>query len=164
MLNIIYEKIEDYKSGRFECPVLKVTNKSSKEDKVRRYTGIGYLSPFRYYKFQVSASIDGDGDLGSSNVHYFFKDVINQYCKEDAITILCKELCKCLNSYLQTRYGYPGYNVGYTYNGKVYTEEYYEKKNLQYEEFYELTENDILMQFVEDSYYAVARYYDIKIA
>lgn len=31
-------------------------------------TTVGYLTPFRHYCFQVSDTIDGDGDMGSSPV------------------------------------------------------------------------------------------------
>lgn len=162
MLNITFEKLPDYESGRFVCPVLKVTNNSFTAEDHLRYKGIGYLAPFRFYKFQVSMTYDGDCDLGSSNVNYFFKDVIARYNKEDAMNILCQELCKCLNSYLQTRYGYPGYNVAYTFNGEIYNDQYYRDKNLEYIETIEL--DDTLLQFVIETYYAVAKYYGIDVA
>lgn len=50
--NIVYNE-------RYEMPQLEV---------MLNGTTVGYLSPFRHYCFQVSDTIDGDGDMGSSPV------------------------------------------------------------------------------------------------
>ena len=46
-----------------EMPILKITKDDG--DGFRR---VGYLSPFRGYRFQVSGTINGSGDYGSSSV------------------------------------------------------------------------------------------------
>lgn len=44
----------------------------------------GYLVPFRAYRFQVCATTEGDGDLGSSDVRRF-KDALKWMPDVDAI-------------------------------------------------------------------------------
>lgn len=46
-------------------PILKITKDNNDGSDFRR---VGYLSPFRGYRFQVSGTIDGSGDYGSSSV------------------------------------------------------------------------------------------------
>lgn len=60
--NITYTatEIRFYKPESFNMPVMILKNDSGRE--------VGYLAPFRNYAFQVSATFDGCGDLGSSKV------------------------------------------------------------------------------------------------
>lgn len=153
MANITFEKLENYKSGSFECPVLKVNNPESNSFKKD-----GYLAPFRFYKFQVSGSYEGYMDLGSGEVR-MFKNIIEYNHPFDAQNIMVQELVKCLNAYLQTSYGYTGKEIAFTYGGKVYNIEYYEKKNIEYDELIEIP--DILLEFVVESYHCAAKYYKL---
>ena len=155
MANITFEKLENYKSGSFECPVLKVNNPESDSFKKD-----GYLAPFRFYKFQVSGSYEGRMDLGSGEVTQFKHIVMYKY-KNRAIEELTKELVRALNAYLQTCYGYNGKTErAYSYKDHTWNIGYYNEKNIQYDEIYRIEDEPILMQFVEDTYYAVKKYYE----
>ena len=71
-MNLKFKSIEissyDFKRGetQYHMPILKVacvTNDEKEEEVIT-----GYLSPFRGYRFQVSATHDGITDLGASDV------------------------------------------------------------------------------------------------
>jgi hypothetical protein len=50
-------------SERTSMPIIEVVLKNDETSKI-----VGYLSPFRRYSFQVSMTVDGDGDMGSTEV------------------------------------------------------------------------------------------------
>lgn len=58
----------DFKRGdnQYHMPILKIACVLDNEEQSEIITG--YLSPFRGYRFQVSATHDGNMDLGSSSV------------------------------------------------------------------------------------------------
>lgn len=48
---------------------------------------VGYLAPFRHYCFQVSGTVDGAGDLGSSPIIQL-EDVVDANSREASLVIL----------------------------------------------------------------------------
>ena len=87
--------IDEYNS-KFNVPVLKV------EGLTNDMTN-GYLTLFRFRKFQVSGTRDGVCDLGSG--------IDTPWNGSTSENFLVKQLIECLNSYFSTSYGYPGYSV-----------------------------------------------------
>ena len=85
-----FERMENYKSGRFECPVVKVTNINGNE---------GYLAPFRFYSMQISGTYDGEWSFGAS-VPRKFDSVYYRTNDEEFKNYLKVQIVHCLNSYL----------------------------------------------------------------
>lgn len=64
---------------------------------------IGYLTPFRGYRFQISATREGAMDLGSSPVIAFFKDCLPTFHEEDWIK---GQIILSLLNFNNNRYGH----------------------------------------------------------
>ena len=67
----------------------------------------GYMTPFRGYCFQVSEDKHGDGDIGSSPVIAFYKDILKGIPKGAATTMLAGQATMALVSHrgaAETRY------------------------------------------------------------
>jgi hypothetical protein len=153
----------DYNS-RYIYPVLHIEKEYEEDMSKYRYKNsdkyYDYLMPFRLYCFQVCANIQGEGDLGSSNPIRFTDIVTNGSAKEKLLV----ELCKCFNSYIKTRYGYPGRDIRYTIDGTIYTNGGYGtniEDDYKVEEKYNIKEMPYIMDFINETIDLVKSYYDI---
>jgi hypothetical protein len=153
-MKLRFERIENYNDGYgFECPVVKVTNPAT-----GRY---GYLEPFRWYSMQISGSIDGDMDLGSS-VPKPFKYIVNLEGE------LLKSLLHCINAHLDNNYGWTGEKCVYTYEGKPETykihKDLYYGKCPNYNEYvqYPIENEDWVEEFIKETVRCFRKYYNLE--
>lgn len=122
-----------------------------------------YLMPFRLYSFQVCGTIDGECDMGSSECHRFI-DILNYSNYEDRLK---KMLCRCLNAYVNTCYGYPGRLVRFSYNSEILCNDYQAEQdakkniNIYNTETYEINNMPFMDKFIEASIMATKKYYNI---
>lgn len=118
-----------------------------------------FLMPFRYRKFQVCETRDGELDMGSG----YDKDwsrIINMD-PEYAKIFLKKELGECLSSYLHTSYGWPGEPIGVTYLTNLTMTPYQEETGLREAIVDTIDVNDVRFvdEFIDATYELVkARY------
>lgn len=138
----------------FIYPVLHIKNENNENER--------FLMPFRLYRFQICETIDGECDMGSSEVKKF-SDIL-QYSL-DPRSILMKYLCMCLNDYMSTSYGYPGRIVRYTYQNNIFRNEYREEKDLrnkvEIKETYKIEDLPFVDEFIDETIAAVKREYKI---
>lgn len=153
-MKIKFERIDNYNDGYgFECPVIKVTNTVNGQ--------VGYLEPFRWYSFQISGTVDGITDLGSSVPKPF------KYIYGDLKGELLKSLLHCINSFLDNVYGWIGEKAVYTINGKPETHKMY--KELYYGDCpdystyiqYPIEDEDWVDEFLDETIRCYKEYYNI---
>ena len=69
-------------------------------------TVVGYLTPFRHYCFQVSDTIDGDGDMGSSpivrldEVVYYLEDGTDKAVLKGLAMLALNSVARGFKSYI----------------------------------------------------------------
>lgn len=154
---IIISKITIENLRGFIYPVLHI---NGEDENGREYTR--YLMPFRLYKFQVCGNIEGECDCGSSEPKKF-RDIV-EYSYDPEFK-LKKELCCCLNNYLNTSYGYPGRVVRITYDDQIYRNEYLEecdhRNGYKDIETYKLEDMIFIDEFIRETINVVKREYKI---
>lgn len=119
-----------------------------------------YLVPFRLYKFQICGTINGEWDLGSSEVKRF-RDIVE--FSNDPAYELKKEICCCLNDYMNTSYGNPGRLVRYTFDGQMFRTGYIEERDegKDITETYPIEDIPQLDEFIDETINSVKREYKI---
>lgn len=73
---------------------------------------IGYLSPFRHYKFQISMTFEGETCLGDTDVVSDMKEQLNQMSPSMAKTFIKGQIMWALVNYSNTTYGHKAANGG----------------------------------------------------
>jgi hypothetical protein len=147
--------------GGLNYPCIKITNING---------DVGYLLPFRFYKFQVCGTKTGEWDLGSGDVHffklYFEKHKYDYNICAAVIDELYKAATACLTSYLDTSYGYPGKKVAVRYGGTPYFTEYQLKKGYpdKVVDYFDIEDIEGIDDFLCDTYKLVVDYYKLNVA
>lgn len=66
---------------------------------------IGYISPFRGYFFQVSRTIGGSLDMGTSRLHRPMSSMFKDVCREEKIAIYQSMIYYAILRFLSNSYG-----------------------------------------------------------
>jgi len=148
-----FRRLPNYVDGRFECPQIEITNPFNGE--------VGYLAPFRWYSFQVSGTIDGEWDLGSS-VPRRFLDVYQPL--EDYLLV---QMVHALNAYLDNRYGWIGEKTVITINGGVASfklGDNYLGRVPNYTQYtkYAIENEDWVEDFIKETVRCFRKYYNLE--
>ena len=75
-------------------------------------TIIGYLSPFRHYKFQISMTFEGETCLGDTDVIPDMRDQIKNMRPDMAKAFIKGQIMWALVNYSNTTYGHKAANGG----------------------------------------------------
>ena len=67
---------------------------------------VGYITPFRDYRFQISMTKDGSGDLGSTNVTPNLAENIRQMREDIARNFVWGQVLWAIQRYSRTSYGH----------------------------------------------------------
>ena len=146
----IVVKEDNYVKGDFECPVLKVINNNNGV--------VGYLEPFRWYSFQVSGSRRGEGSFGESRA-VMFKLLERECTAEEFKEKLLKLLAECMTSFSNTGYGYPGFELAFSYKGEC---QYYGwDENKKFDVIIDIESLDWVDSFINETIRCFKKYYGI---
>lgn len=139
----------------FVYPVLHIKDEDNENER--------FLMPFRLYRFQICETIEGECDMGSSEVK-MFSDIVEYSL--DPKSRLMKYFCMCLNDYMSTSYGYPGRIVRYTYQDNIFRNEYLEEKDLrnkvEIKETYKIEDLPFIDKFIDETIKVVKETYHIN--
>lgn len=170
------ERIENYidpYESKFNVPELKVTPLVTTD-----FVRSGYMGPFRWRKFQISGSKDGELDLGSGvdrPWQYYLTGNIDHDTR-----YLKQKVVECINHYFNTCYGSPGSRTILLLNHKIYfgctmfirrngESNWIEENELSLDDFENILEIDpdseaIIDDFIKATLKSYYDYFDIKAA
>lgn len=148
--------------GHFNYPVMKVTNLINGES--------GYLMPFRNSFFQISGNKEGVMDMGSGDAIY--ENLKRLVTSADPIYNFKIEVCKCLNSYLNTTYGDLKENAGFVFNNQPWLTESMKTLTIPsrigaghqaFDEFFNLEDIPQIDEFINEAIKSIANYYNLNV-
>ena len=135
----------------FDYPVLEIHNINGT---------VGYLMPFRFYRFQVCGNKAGICDMGASEIKKL-EDIVMWH--RNAKFLLKLEAISAINDHLNTSYGDVKKNVAYTINGQIPLTSYMQESVLPYgfDELVDCSELAYLDEFIDATYNLIVDYYKI---